>query len=255
MGLGIVSEVLGRAPFPKRTSGLGIINFKNQSSFGSFHSSMARDTAPRLKPGKKRKRKGRVFDAWKKSRTVGTISPEKDHFQDQAVQLEENILSSRTNYNSIHTLLGYLRNDDGAENERIVATVALCRVFCRLMAGGSLSKLRESSSNELTIIQWLRERLQDYEQGLLRMLRTEDMGTQSTALTVLVRLVKEKASHLNQSEDAIWHDGLFGQLVQTLIAEDVFEEVRNEFVEKYVKKYEDVRFYTCACLTYVRKPH
>lgn len=215
---------------------------------------MPRDTIPRLEPGKKRRRKDELLHARKKSQTIGTISPEKADFQDQALQLVEKILGSRTNYNSIHTLLEYVQNDDKAENERLVAAVALCRVFSKLMAGGSLSRLRENSYNESMIVQWLRERLQDYEQGLLRMLRTENSGTQSAALTVLVRLVKVKASHLNQSEDATWHDGLFGQLVQTLIVEEVHEEIRAEFVEKYARKYEDIRFYTFACLAYVPKP-
>ena len=185
---------------------------------------------------------------------MGTVSPEEVDFQEQALQLEDKILQSRTNYNSIHTLLAYVQKKDGAETESIIAAVALCRVFCRLMARGSFSKLRENSGNEVTIMQWLRERLHDYEQGLLRMLRTKNTGTQSTTLTVLMRLVKEKASHSNQSEDAVWQGGLFGQLVQTLIEEEVTEETRTAFVQKYVEEYEDVRFHTFACLAYVSKP-
>ena len=185
---------------------------------------------------------------------MGTVSPEEVDFQDQALQLEDKILQSRTNYNSIHTLLAYVQQNDGAEMERIIAAVALCRVFCRLMARGSFSKLRENSGNEFTIMQWLRERLHDYEQCLLRMLRTKNTGTQSTTLTVLMRLVKEKASHSNQSEDAVWQGGLFGQLVQTVIQEEVAEETRIAFVQKYVEEYEDVRFHTFACLAYVSKP-
>ena len=140
------------------------------------------------------------------------------------------------------------------EDEDVVAAVALFRVFCRLMAGGKLNKLTESPANEATIVQWLRERLHDFETGLLRMLGNENIGKQSTALTVIMRLVKEKVPHLNQSEDAVWQKGLFGQLVQTLIEKDVAEETRAEFVEKYVQKFDDVRYYTFACLTYVPGP-
>ena len=215
---------------------------------------MARDTITGLESGKKRGQKDDISHAWKRSRTVGTVSPEEVDFQDQALQLEDKILESRTNYNSIHTLIEYMKQNDEAETERIIAAVALCRVFCRLMAGGRLSKLRESSGNEVTIMQWLRERLNDYEQALLRMLRINNTGTQSTTLTVLMRLVKEKVSHLNRSEDGLWQDGLFGQLVQTLIEEEVAEETRTEFVQKYVEEYQDVRFYTFACLAYVPKP-
>ncbi len=201
-----------------------------------------------LEPGKKRKRKDEAPYASKKSRMVVVDSPLKVDFQDQALQLEKEILESRTHYNSIHTLLKHLQENDGAENENIVAAVALCRVFCRLMAGGNLSKFPKSSGNEATILQWLRERLQDYEQGLLRMLANKNVANQRTALTVVVRIVREKALHLNLSEDAVWQNGLFGKLVQTLIEEEIAEETRAEFVEKYVERYDDIRYYTFACL-------
>lgn len=215
---------------------------------------MARATTSGLEPGKKRKRKDEASHSSKKSRTLAVDSPVEGDFQDHALQLEEKILESRTNYNSIHTLLEYLQKNDGTEDVDIIAAVALCRVFCRLMAGGNLSKLRESSGNEATIVQWLRERLQDYEQGLLQMLRGDSVDRQSTALTIVVRLVKEKASHLNPSEDAVWQNSLFGQLIQTLIEEEVAEETKAEFVEKYVEEYDDVRYYTFACLAYVPSP-
>ncbi|CAD6581026.1 MAG: hypothetical protein ASARMPRED_000394 [Alectoria sarmentosa] len=209
---------------------------------------MARATISGLEPEKKRKRKDGVSHASKKSRTVAVDPPQGVDFQDHTLQLEEKILESRTNYNSIHTLLEYLHKYDGAEDEDTIAAVALCRVFCRLMAGGNLSKSREKSGNEATIAQWLRERMHDYEQGLLRILGNENIRKQCTALTIVMRLFKEKASHLNRSEDAVWQRDDFIQIVQTLIGEQVAEETRAEFVEKYVEKYYDVRYYTFACL-------
>ena len=212
---------------------------------------MARATTSGLESRRKRKRKDETSQASKKSRTAVVDTPQEVDFQDQALQLEEEILESQTNYNSILTLLRHLQENNGADDEDVIAAVALCRVFCRLMAGGNLSKLRESSANEATIVQWLRERLYDYEKELLRMFGNESIGKQSTALTIVMRLVKEKASYLNQSEDAFWQNGLFRQLVQTLIEEEVAEETRSEFVEKYVEKYDDVRYYTFASLAYV----
>lgn len=209
---------------------------------------MAKTSTSGLEPGKKRKRKGEISHVSKKSRMMLLDSPQEVDFHDQALQLEEEILESRTNYNSIHTLLEYLQGNDGSENDDTIAAVALCRVFCRLMARGNLSKLRESFGNEATIVQWLRERLQDYEHGLLRMVGNENVAKQRTALTVVLRLVKEKASDLNQSEDPVWQSGLFGQLVQTLVEEKIAEEIRAEFVQEYVERYDDVRYYTFACL-------
>ena len=214
---------------------------------------MAWATTSGLEPGKKRKRKDVTLHASKKSRTGAVGALQEVDFQDHVLQLEEKILESRTNYNSIHTLLEYLQEHDGTEDEGIIAAVALCRVFCRLMAGGNLSKPRERSGSEATIMQWLRERMHDYEQALLRMLRNKNIRQQSAALTVVMRLIKEHSSHLNQSEDAVLQGDLFGQLVSTLIEEQVAEETRAEFTEKYVEKYNDVRYYTFTSLAYVPK--
>lgn len=215
---------------------------------------MVRENTSNLEPGKKRRREDGILHARKKSRTAATVSYENVEFQDEALRLEEKILESRTNYNSIYTLLKYLQQEYELKNEKTIAAVALCRIFCKLMARGSLSKLQESSSNEFMIMRWLRQRLRDYEQGLLRMLKSKSIGTQSIALTLLMRLLKAEASHLNQSADTLWHEGIFWQLVQTLIEEEVVEEIRTEFVERYVLMYEDVRYHTFACLAYAPKP-
>ena len=202
-----------------------------------------------LEPGKKRKKKDEVSGNSKKSRTAPKAR-EPDP-QEEVLGLEQKILGSRTNYNSIHTLLDHIRVGGSAEEKAMLAAVALCRVFCRLMAAGNLNKPQDKASNEATIVQWLRERLQDYENGLLKVLKDEDAGRQSTALTLLMRLVKEEATHLNKSEEAIWRDGLFEKLLRTLVEDGMAEDTRAEFVEKYVEEYDDVRYYTFARLAYV----
>lgn len=242
-------------PSLNSTRGLGIEKSENLSpELSQPQPTMVRATTSELEPGKKRKRKDETFHASKKSRTASVDSPPAFDFQDQALQLEEAILESQTNYNSIHTLLKYLQKGGEVEDEDVIAAVALYRVFCRLMSRGKLSKVRESPANEATIVQWLNERLRDFEKGLLRMLGNENIGKQSTALTVIMRLVKETAPHLNQSEDAVWQKGLFGELVKTLLERDVAEETRAEFVAKFVQKFDDIRYYTFACLAYVPSP-
>ena len=203
-----------------------------------------------VEPGKKRKRRDEVSGNSKKSRTAPKAR-EPDP-QEEVLGLEQKILESRTNYNSIHTLLDHIRVGGSSEEKDMLAAVALCRVFCRLMAAGNLDKPQDKASNEATIVQWLRERLQDYENRLLRLLKDEDAGRQSTALTLLMRLVKEEeATHLNKSEEAIWRDGLFEKLLRTLVEDGIAEDTRAEFVEKYVEEYDDVRYYTFARLAYV----
>ena len=204
-----------------------------------------------LATAKKRKRKDAPSESSKRKRIASKDSSEESHPQDDILRLEEKILESRNNYNSIHTLLDYLRSSDHGREQDMLAAVALCRVFCRLMAGGSLNRHREKASNENTIAQWLGERLQDYENGLLKMLKEPDAGRQSTALTLLMRLLKEETAHLNNLKESIWRDGIFGKLVHRLVEDEVYEETRALFVEKYVEKYDDVRYYTFALLGYV----
>ena len=236
------------------SSNLPLVLASTEHPQQKLRSTMARPIVSLLGSEKKRKQEDEALHFPKRSRTSAMSSSGEAEFHDYALQLEENILQSRSNYNSIHTLLEFLQDSDGAKNEDTIAAVALCRVFSRLLGGGTLRKPRENSSSEATIAQWLREKLRDYEQALLRMLKNEDTDKQIIALTVVVQLVKEKAAHLCQSEDAIWQNGIFGQLVQTLIEEEVAEKTRTEFVEKYVERYDDVRYYTFACLAYVPSP-
>ena len=203
-------------------------------------------------PAKKRKRKDAPSESSKRKRVASKESSKESDLQDDILSLEEKILESRNNYNSIHTLLAHLRSSDHGSEKNALAAVALCRVFCRLMASGSLNKHREKAGNENTIAQWLGERLQDYENELLKMLKEPDVGRQSTALTLLLRLVKEEAAHLNNLKESVWRDGIFEKLVHKLVEDEVAEETRAGFVEKYVEKYDDVRYYTFALLAYVR---
>ena len=205
-----------------------------------------------LDPVKKRKRKDAPCENSKRKRVASKESSEESDLQDDILSLEEKILESRNNFNSIHTLLDYLRSSNYGSEKNVLAAVALCRVFCRLMAGGSLNRHREKAGNENTIAQWLGERLQDYENELLKTLKEPDVGKGSTALTLLMRLVKEEAAHLDNLKESIWRDGIFGKLVHKLLEDEVVEETRAGFVEKYVEKYDDVRYYTFALLAYVR---
>ena len=217
--------------------------------------SICNNTMPGLTNGsetpKKRKRKPAASESSKKKRASSGEHPQERDAQDEIFRLEASILESRTNYNSIQTLFGYLRLHENDHKTTVVAAVSLCRIFCRLLAGGTLNKPKEKAGNETTIAQWLRERLQDYEIELLKMIKSSDLVRQSTALTLLMRLVKEEAAHLNNHGEVIWHEGVFGKLAAIVVEDGVAEETRAEFVEKYVGEYDDVRYYTFARLAYV----
>ena len=163
--------------------------------------------------------------------------------------LENQVLESRRYYNNIVTILKQCWGQGIEHNneESNIAVVALYRVFCRLMALGKLAQPRGTVENEATIVQWLNARYIEYKEILLTTLSQGGSNKQSTALTLLMRLVKEEATHLNLSEDALWRTGTFARVLKALSdAVDPSADVLDEFAQEYVQIYDDIRFYTFA---------
>ncbi|KAL8780384.1 MAG: hypothetical protein Q9194_000947 [Teloschistes cf. exilis] len=175
--------------------------------------------------------------------------PRSGGIEEEVLLLESQILESRQNYNSIATLLRHVQIGNGQDQASIIAAVALCRVFCRLMALGSLSKPEEAPRSEITIVQWLRGQLEAYKQLLLSFLSMADLVVSSTALTLLMRLLKGETESLNQASDDNWRNGTFKSVVSRLIAADTTDPIREEFADKYLQPFDDVRYFTFACLT------
>lgn len=177
--------------------------------------------------------------------------PRSAGIEEAILLLESQILESRKNYNSIATLLRHVQIGNGQDQTSITAAVALCRVFCRLIALGSLSKPEEAPRSEITIVQWLQVQLEAYKQLLLSFLSMADLVVSSTALTLLMRLLKGETESLNQASDDNWRNGTFKSVVSRLIAADTTDPIREEFADKYLQPFDDVRYFTFACLTYV----
>ncbi|KAL8869665.1 MAG: hypothetical protein Q9174_004099 [Haloplaca sp. 1 TL-2023] len=168
--------------------------------------------------------------------------------EEEILLLEDEILKSRKHYNHIATLLGYCQVHDGQEKISITAAVALCRVFCRLLIDGQLSKPRGASENENTIVQWLRGQLESYKVALIGLLSILDPGVQSTAMTLLLRLLKSESGSTGNTADNHWRKGAFSSLVSRLVDSNTTEGVREEFVEKYLQSYDDLRTYSFSVL-------
>lgn len=177
-----------------------------------------------------------------------TVQDETDSVS-RILVLENQVLESRQYYNNIVTILKQCWGQDTERDneESTVAVVALYRIFCRLMALGRLAQPRGTPENEVTIVQWLNARYIEYKEILLTTLSQSGSSQQSTALTLLMRLVKEEATHLKPSEDALWRTGTFVRVLKALLdAVNPSADVLDEFAQEYVQKYDDIRFYTFA---------
>ncbi len=69
-----------------------------------------------------------------------------------------------------------------------------------------------------------------------------------------MRLFKDEASHLSNTEEYRWGAGLFPEILRAIVESDVGDEGREGFIEDYLCQYDDIRVYTFTTLSYVLRP-
>lgn len=185
-----------------------------------------------------------------KARKAPKSAPSTSTTQEDIILLEEQILKSRDNYNNIVQLQTIVGNVERKPKTATLAAVALCRVFCRLIATEQLVKHKQDTDADVQVLQWLKQRSQDYTQSLLRWIGSPDATLESTALTLLMRIVKEETSQGTRRADQAWRTdrSTFGRLITALVHTTDAEGAREEFVDKYVEEHDDVRFYTMLAI-------
>ncbi|KAF2199635.1 nucleolar complex protein-like protein [Delitschia confertaspora ATCC 74209] len=194
------------------------------------------------------KRKRAVTKSDRKSTKTKTrrksASPEELDHQAEILQLEAQIVESRRHYNNIATLL-QKATGQGEKNE-ILAAVALCRVFSRLMSAGDMTKSKGMPESEVVIVQWLKDRYKEYVTLLLEEhFQSESGAKQSTALALLMRLVKQESGQ----KDFNWKRSHLRRVVEGLLTLPEGDSIRQEFAEKYLTKFDDVRYHTLESIS------
>jgi U3 small nucleolar RNA-associated protein 19 len=202
--------------------------------------------------GRKRKRQsnGDVFSKGAKPRKAPKTRTDSGSTQEDILLLEEQILESRENYNSILTLQNLVTNDDKKLKTANIAAIALCRVFCRLTSSEQMVKQKNLSEADEQIVQWLKQRLRDYVEAVVGWIGSPDAAKESTALTLLMRIVKQETSQDFKRSEQAWRTerSTFYTVVKALLDKSDAEAAREEFVEKYVEEHDDVRFYTMLAI-------
>jgi U3 small nucleolar RNA-associated protein 19 len=164
-----------------------------------------------------------------------------DDPQAEILQLEAQILESRKHYNNIATLLQLARQSEAENEAHILAVVALCRIFSRLLATGDMVKSKGMGEAEALVASWLKERYKEYLDVLFNdFLQSDHPPKQSVALTLLMRLVKEES----QRKDYTVKTGPLLRLIETLLLLPADDPNRDEFAEKYFKQFDDIRYHT-----------
>lgn len=182
-----------------------------------------------------------------KARKAPNSAAKSDNTQANILRLEEQIVESREHYNNIVELQSLVANVEKKPKTATLAAVALCRVFCRLIAGEQLVKQQGASEADGQVVHWLKGRLRDYVDSLtMHWIGSPDASHESTALTLLMRIVKAETSQGSKRSEQAWRTerSTFYIVVESLLEKPDAEGARQEFVEKYVEEHDDVRFYT-----------
>ncbi|KAL7627415.1 Maturation and nuclear export of 40S ribosomal subunits interacting protein [Parahypoxylon ruwenzoriense] len=193
----------------------------------------------------KRKRSKKASEkANKRAKAEASSSDEGDDAQAQILLLENEILESKKNYNNITALLELAQKESDDESATL-ALVSLCRVFLRLLASGGLARRNGQSEKEVVVVQWLRSRLGDYKQTILAALGRDESA--STALTLAMRILQAEGQHLNDKEEYSFPRSFLREIIEVLVQHDL-GDIRQEFCERFLGEYADIRFYTFKAL-------
>ncbi|OLN87906.1 hypothetical protein CCHL11_00306 [Colletotrichum chlorophyti] len=165
--------------------------------------------------------------------------------QAEILLLENEILESKKHYNNISKLISIGKNIVGTPESAILACVALCRVFVRLLSAGALIPKKELPEKEIVIVLWLKERFKDYKAVLGVILHDEDLAP--TALTLAMRCLKAEAQYLTGNEEYRFPADFLEEIVSCLLDSES-DDARVEFLENYLTEYDDIRFYSLKAI-------
>ncbi|KAF7722629.1 hypothetical protein EC973_002901 [Apophysomyces ossiformis] len=164
----------------------------------------------------------------------------------QNIKALEASLSDKANLNNIVELLE-IANNDGSPAEIVHSTIhALHRVFSRFLTNGDLKRSKsQDTSPKAKVTVWLREQYSDYLKLLRSLLSHEEPGLQVPALNILMALLKSHSEFiLIHTRQCKFANDFYGPVVEAVIqSSNLSTPLLNEFVEKYVNVYDDLRHY------------
>ncbi|CRK37225.1 hypothetical protein BN1723_004281 [Verticillium longisporum] len=118
--------------------------------------------------------------------------------QAEILLMEQEILESKKHYNNISKLLDIAKAYKTDPDSAALASVALTRVFVRLLAAGSLIKKKGLTEKDTVVVGWLRERYFEYKDVLAELITDEELG--SPALTLAMRMLNQPYDAYDQVE-------------------------------------------------------
>lgn len=195
--------------------------------------------------GSKRKRPSAGEKPAKRRRSS---SEESEDPNAKILLMEQGILESKKNYNDITILLSTAGDYEKGEPESMLAAVALCRIFVRLLAQGALTAKKSSSGKDAVVASWLKDQFSQYKTLLVNLLGEEELAV--TALTLSMRLLKAEGEFLYDKEEYSFPTAFMENIVKAVLLSDN-DDVRRAYIEEFAEQYDDIRYFTFKSVRYV----
>jgi U3 small nucleolar RNA-associated protein 19 len=164
--------------------------------------------------------------------------------------LETAISESKKNYNNIVALFDIARSESGTPESRALATVALVRVFVRLLTTGNLVLRPNLSDKERTVVCWLRDWHAQLRKLLVgRISESNGAGGADDAavvVTLAMRLLKAE-QHLHDKAEYFFPRQFLADLLEAVLGSGDGVAM-DTFVGDFVKKFVDVRFFAAKAM-------
>ncbi|KAJ4145405.1 hypothetical protein LMH87_004257 [Akanthomyces muscarius] len=189
----------------------------------------------------KRKRSAPAEKVSKRQRAASSEDEEDPNAE--ILLMEQGILESKKNYNNIAVLLRKAADFESGNPEAMFSTIALCRIFMRLMAQGSLVSKKSQSEKDQVVVGWLRDQYGQFKDVLLDLLSEDDVA--ATALTLCMRTLKAEGECLKDKSDYAFPRDFLGKIVKNIIASEN-DDIRKIYIEEFAEQYDDIRYYTFA---------
>ncbi|OAA77673.1 nucleolar complex protein 4 [Akanthomyces lecanii RCEF 1005] len=189
----------------------------------------------------KRKRSAPAEKVSKRQRAASSEDEEDPNAE--ILLMEQGILESKKNYNNIAVLLRKAADFESGNPEAMFSTIALCRIFMRLMAQGSLVSKKSQSEKDQVVVGWLRDQYGQLKDVLLDLLSEDDVA--ATALTLCMRTLKAEGECLKDKSDYAFPRDFLGKIVKNIIASEN-DDIRKIYIEEFAEQYDDIRYYTFA---------
>lgn len=197
---------------------------------------------PTKDPVERSKRK-RASEGEKPKKRRRSSSAEEEDPNAKILLMEQGILESRKNYNDIAVLLRTMAEHENGNPESMLAAVALCRVFVRLLVQGSLVTKKNLSEKDTVVVDWLKKQFSVYKTELLSFVDDDELSV--TALTLCMRVLKAEGEYMRDVDDYTFPSNFLQDILSTIL-DGNDEDVRSAFIEEYAEQYDDIRYYTFA---------